>query len=465
MVSPPSGTLRTWLRRQQWRWTLRRAGVTSVAGSVLLLGLSLLHIPELPRWQWGVLDGLLLVVVAWAAWLGSSPERLLPRIAQRDYALAEALRTELELASAPSGNELHEQFREQHRQQLESALQNSRNRCFPRWHLPWLIVVVVQGVLVFSLLHGVPNFRQLAALVSTPPEIPQTYRLLFPAYLNRPPEVFPTLPDSLEVPQGSRLELTLLTAPPSDDESRFSAAVEFRPLRWLAGSGRWSASLTLENSGTLRLDWRGQTVEIQVRPDEPPLLVVTWPSLPHIFDMSTLPVDLLAEDDHALKQIVLHYRIASNGRSYREIVQSFEDRFPSHQELFEWSLSASALRAGDNVTAWVEASDQDTLHGPHVTRSGEFTFVVESQREFHEEVLRRLRTVSRRLRELVNVLDLRDLPDTEAEEQRILGILLDLAADAPYDPLLSEQLRGFIEELRRQLRHYQQQREQVAPKS
>jgi hypothetical protein len=66
---------------------------------------------------------------------------------------------------------------------------------------------------------------------------------------------------------------------------------------------------------------------------------------------------------------------------------------------------------------------------------------------------------------LVNVLDLRDLPDTEAEEQRILGILLDLAADAPYDPLLSEQLRGFIKELRRQLRHYQQQREQVAPKS
>ena len=465
MVSPPSGTLRTWLRCQQWRWTLRRAGITSVAGSVLLLGLCLLHIPELPRWQWGLLDGLLLVVVAWAAWLGSSPERLLPRIAQRDYALAEALRTELELASAPTGTDLHEQFRKRHRQQLEVTLQNSENRFFPRWHLPWLIVVAVQGVLVLFLLHGAPNFRQLDALVFAPSKIPQTYRLLFPAYLNRPPEVFPKPPDSLAVPQGSRLEITLLTTPPHGDASGFSDAAEFRPLRWQEGSGRWSASLTLENSGSLRLDWRVQNVAIQVHPDEAPLLVVTWPRLPHIFDRSTLPVDLLAEDDHGLEQIVLHYRIASSGRPYREIVQSFEDRFQNHQELFEWSLSGSALQAGDNVTAWVEASDKDTLHGPHVTRSGEFQFVVESQREFHKSLLRRLRMVSRLLRELVNALDLRDLPDTEAEEERILGILVDLEADAPHDSLLSEQFRGFIGELRRQLHHYQRQRQQVAPKT
>jgi len=465
MDSPPSGTIRTWLRGQQWRWTLRRVGITIVSGSIVLLGLCLLHIPELPRWQWGVLDGLLLVVAACSGWLGSSPERLLPRIAQRDYALAEALRTELELASEPPGTDLHEQFRERHRQKLESILKDFGNRLFPRWQVPWLVVIVLQGALVYSLLHGVPNSRQFDFLASTPPEFPHTYRLLFPAYLNRPPEVSPKLPAELQVPQGSRLEITLLVSPPFGDDSGFTRASEFRPLRWLEGSGRWTASLTLETSGSLRLDWLGQTVALQVRPDEAPLLTVIWPHPPHIFDMSTLPVDLLAEDDHALGRIVLHYRIESSGRPYREIVQSFEEGFPRHQERFEWSLSGSTLRAGDNVTAWVAASDKDTLHGPHVTRSGEFQFVVESQREFHENLLRRLRIVSRHLRELVNVLDLHALPDAEAEEERILKILVGLEADAPHDPLLSNQLRNFIGELRTQLYHYQHQREQAAPKS
>jgi len=453
------------MRRQQWRWTLRRAGITSVAGSVVLLALCLLRLPEWSHWQWGVLDGLLLTAAAGSAWLGSSPKFLLPRIARRDYALAEALRTELELASAPSGNEFHEQLRSQHRQQLEADLAAAGTRLFPNWQGPWLVVLVVQGALAFSLWQGVPNFRQLDALVSAPPEIPHTYRLLFPAYLNRPPEVFPQLPGALDVPQGSRLEITLLAEVPPGDESGFSHTEHFRPLRWLEGSGRWNASLTLEHSGLLQLDWRQQAVPVQVRPDEAPLLAVTWPALPHIFDRSLLNVNLLAQDDHALGLIVLRYRIAASGRTYREIVQSFEDHYPSHQELFEWSLSGSVLRAGDNVTAWVEVSDKDTLHGPHVTRSGVFAFVVESQREFHEDVLRRLRNVSRRLRELVNVLDLRDLPKTEAEEQRLLELLTGLEADAAHDSLLSEPLRTFISELRLQLRHFQQQRKQAAPKT
>jgi hypothetical protein len=173
-------------------------------------------------------------------------------------------------------------------------------------------------------------------------------------------------------------------------------------------------------------------------------------------------VELEAKDDYGLRQILLRYRNEATGIIEREIIQSFEGDFKSYQESYLWELSATPLRAGDNVTAWIEVSDSDTFQGPNVTRSEEFRFEVRSQREFHEYILSLFRKVDRELRDLLSVLDRQLIVETTDQENLIEELLNFLQEEANYDRLLSDGLRGFIGELRFQLRFYQRKREELA---
>ena len=118
-------------------------------------------------------------------------------------------------------------------------------------------------------------------------------------------------------------------------------------------------------------------------PDQKPILKVNWPQLKYIFDSSRMKVQVFAEDDHALHQVVLHYQVQSNDSPYKEILQSYEEDFKIFSELYEWDLSMTPLRAGDNVTVWIEASDRDLLNGPNRSVSEKFVFQLESQSEYH----------------------------------------------------------------------------------
>ena len=46
--------------------------------------------------------------------------------------------------------------------------------------------------------------------------------------------------------------------------------------------------------------------------DQKPILKVNWPQLKYIFDSSRMKIQVFAEDDHALHQVVLHYQVQSN---------------------------------------------------------------------------------------------------------------------------------------------------------
>ncbi len=151
-------------------------------------------------------------------------------------------------------------------------------------------------------------------------------------------------------------------------------------MQWVPQQQRWRSALTPLKTGTLFLEWRQQSVAVEVIPDLSPTVMVLWPPDKYIFDLSQLQVELEAKDDYGLRQILLRYRNEATGIIEREIIQSFEGDFKNYEESYLWELSATPLRAGDNVTAWIEVSDSDTFQGPNVTRSEEFRFEVRSQR-------------------------------------------------------------------------------------
>ena len=70
--------------------------------------------------------------------------------------------------------------------------------------------------------------------------------------------------------------------------------------------------------------------------------------------------------------------------------------------------------------------------------------------------------MDRELRDLLSVLDRQLIVETTDKENLIEELLNFLQEEANYDRLLSDGLRGFIGELRFQLRFYQRKREELA---
>ncbi len=459
------GSVRARLEKQRFGTWLRLAGLSFVGTALVLMALLIFQETPPAFEVWVAVNLALLTVCLLGSWLVSAQvgRQLLLR---QHPELAEALRTAEALHRNPAPTPEDEFFRKQHLHHLEAELEAQPRALEPRWRVPVLLAVAVQTVWLAALwwVPGNPAFLEWRD--GPLPEVAGSYRLLFPAYLERESLVLETLPDQLKVPRGTRLEVMLEDRPDSGDRSRLEVPEQPpEALQWLEQQGRWLAALTPAASGTLILDWERRKIPVEVVPDAAPELLVLWPKLEHIFDSSPLPVDLTATDDHALSRITLYYRVEQTGEVYREIIQAFESTVSEHQELYSWELSGTPLRAGDNVTAWMEATDRDTLMGPNVARSEEFQFTVESLKEFHERLLARLWEVDEGLRELLGFLDRKLIPETTEQERYLEELLERIKRDMTWDPLLSDPLKSLVRELQNRLEDYRDRRRQAGPAS
>ena len=459
------GSVRARLEKQRFGTWLRLAGLSFFSAALVLM--ALLVFQEIPPAfeVWVAINLALLTVCLVGSWLVSA--QVARRLLLRQHPeLAEALRTAEALSAQPTPSPEDDFFRVRHLDHLETQLQAQQQALEPRWRVPVLLGVLAQGLWLVAL-WGIPGNPAFLEWRDGPvPEVAGSYRLLFPAYLEREPQVLETLPEQLRLPRGTRLEILLEDRPESGDRS----GLEFpeqppEPLQWLEQQGRWLAAVTPLASGTLFLDWERRRIPLEIIPDAAPELFVLWPNLEHIFDSSPLPVDLTATDDHALLRITLYYRVEQTGQTYREIIQAFESKVSEHQELYTWELSGTPLRAGDNVTAWIEGTDRDTLMGPNVARSEEFQFTVESLREFHERLLARLWEVDSGLRELLGFLDRKLIPETTDQERYLEELLERIKRDMTWDPLLSDPLKSLVRELQNRLEDYRTRRRQAGPAS
>ncbi len=456
MGTPSPEALRAWLEQQRLRHGLQLFGVSFLGAASGLLVLFLWSdSPALEHW---FLANLALLLLCLAGSWSLSERFFSSRLARKHPELAESLRTLQDLEStSPSGPEFVF-FREQHRRRTEQSLQGPASGFRSSWKGPFALAVLVQ-CLWFAALWWVPGNPEFLAWRDGPPvNLQESYRLLYPSYLNREPLVLEQLPERLSLPQGTRLEILAAEAP--EDRSRFEIpGRKPEPLRWFEQQGHWMTAIAPDLSGTLILQWKRLQLPVEVVPDQAPELLVIWPSLEHIFDSSPLPVDLSTSDDHALLNIIHHYQVELTGDPYREIIQAFETPVREHQELYIWELSGTPLKAGDNVTAWIEVSDRDTLNGPHIARSQEFRFQVESLKEFHERLLAKFWKVDEELRTLLGYLDQKVLPETALQEEAIDALLEEIQRDMVWDLLLSDALKNLTREMRSKLEYYREQRQ------
>ena len=443
---------------------LQFAGRSCIGAVCLLFASLLLQSPILPFLNFFLGSFAILVVCIIGSWLLHRPAYCLQKLYRQDPTFAEALHSSLQFREKPPVSRTANIFLERFEKQLLECLEaEETHKLLPPWRtlagvaLSLQIVVWVGG-------WWLPRYLvNQGPTVAEALQIPHSYRILYPAYLKRDSKVFAVLPNELQIPAGSRLEIFLERGLPDSDQSAYRPIQgESQPLQWVPQQRRWRSALTPLKTGTLFLEWRQQSIAVEVIPDLNPTVTVLWPPDKYIFDLSQLKVELEAKDDYGLHQILLRYSNESTGTIEREIIQSFEGDFKIYKESYFWELSATPLRAGDNVTAWIEVSDSDTFQGPNVTQSEKFRFKVRSQREFHEYILRLFREVDRELRDLLSVLDRQLVVETTDQENLIEELLNFLQEEANYDRLLSDSLRGFIGELRFQLQYYQRKREQLA---
>jgi hypothetical protein len=458
--APPS---QRWFDQYCRNLRLQSAGRSCAGAAFLLLAFLLLQSPTLPFLNFLLGSFAILVVCLIGSWLLHRPEYCLQKLYQQDPAFAEALHSSLQFKENPTVSRTTNIFLERFEKQLFERLEGEEtHQLLPPWRT---LVGVALSLQIVVWIGGwwLPQYLvNQGSTVAEALQIPHSYRILYPAYLKRDSDVFSMLPNELRIPAGSRLEIFLEQGLPDGDQSAYRPIQgESQPLQWVSQQQRWRSALTPLKTGTLFLEWRQQSVAVEVIPDLSPTVMVLWPADRYIFDLSQLQVELEAKDDYGLHQILLRYRNESTGTIEHEIIQSFEGDFKSYQESYLWELSATPLRAGDNVTAWIEVSDSDTFQGPNVTQSEEFRFEVRSQREFHEYILRLFHKADRELRDLLFVLDRQLVVETTDQENLIEELLNFLQEEANYDQLLSDGLRAFIGELRFQLRYYQRKREEL----
>ena len=443
---------------------LQFAGRSCAGAACLLLASLLLQSPIIPFLNFLIGSFAILAVCLIGTWLLHRPEYCLQKLYRLDPAFAEALQSSLQFRENPPVSLTTNIFLERFEKQLLECLEaEETQKLLPPWRTLAGVALSLQ-IIVWVGGWWLPQYLiNQGPTVAEALQIPHSYRILYPAYLNRDSKVFSMLPNELQIPAGSRLEIFLEQGLPDGDQSAYRPIQgESQPLQWVPQQRRWRSALTPLETGTLFLEWRQQSIAVEVIPDLSPKVIVLWPPDKYIFDLSQLQVKLEAKDDYGLHQILLRYRNESTETLEREIIQSFEGDFKIYQESYLWEISATPLRAGDNVTAWIEVSDSDTFQGPNVTLSEKFRFEVRSQREFHKYILRLFRKVDRELRDLLSVLDRQLVVETADQENLIEELLNFLQEEANYDRLLSDGLRGFIGELRFQLRYYQRKREELA---
>ena len=473
--------------QKQWQHYCLRLRLLESLKAFIAAGMLLAAIHWLgePAFHWLVLLGQIALLLPLCGEWGrvhASKEQALRRLFLKEPLLAEGILATLDFQTGAPPSEQSAYFRARHLEALSRQLAVEKLARHVPLQLPlvWAsaVILLLGGVIVVlpSLPFGLGAWLQQQDFFADE----RTYRILYPAYIRRPPFVEPTLPADLELPRGSRLEIFFPQGAISSAVKQgfyYQSEQGKEPLNWLSQKGAWVATLGPLHSGVLSMKWKGQRAEhrLAVVKDAPPKISVAWPSRPKIFSNSTLPLPLTATDDYGLRTIILYYKLSDkvlpdkalpDKEPYQETIQAFEGQFTIYEETYLWELGATPLRKGDRVQAWVEVSDNDAVYGPNVTLSEKFHFTVGDLKAYHEDIVERLQKIVTDLGALLAALDRRLLADTFEKEQAILKELEVLRNDAAYDVLLTEELHQFLfSELKLQILHYQQQRMALIPPS
>ncbi|MBL91288.1 MAG: hypothetical protein CMH56_05670 [Myxococcales bacterium] len=201
----------------------------------------------------------------------------------------------------------------------------------------------------------------------------------------------------------------------------------------LKRSGNYHFML-VEPDGAVEIDPVGH--QIALIPDEPPAVDLLFPTEDMTVEANeTVPLQFETSDDYGLKSIRLVARIQSQrGKPWTQVLQEIPGDLRSFSGTGNFSLADVGARPGDQVSLYLEATDNNAFAGPQVGRSITRILTVFSEIKYHKELLKKYEEL---LWQLVDGLaqGLENPAPTFAtmedlqQEQGVVGQQLRMAAD------------------------------------
>ncbi len=220
---------------------------------------------------------------------------------------------------------------------------------------------------------------------------------LYPAYTSLPPRTEQGTAGDLHAPRGTEVRIS---ARADRDLEQAVAVLNGASVKLLAqGPGKrlLSGSFTLTQPGqwSLRfLDLKSRAIAegpprpVEIIADQPPTVSIDEPTkrLIEVDPLGKVPLLWSATDDYGLGQVTLVLQQAG-GKEERIVLQSPAAPAKRLRGAYSWELAPLKLRAGDKVSYYLEARDNDAVDGPQRGVSATQTIKVFSAAEHSREAL------------------------------------------------------------------------------
>ncbi|WP_231590673.1 DUF4175 family protein [Hymenobacter terrenus] len=300
--------------------------------------------------------------------------------------------------------------------------------------------------------------------------------ITYPAYTGKAAETIEN-GGNLTVPEGSTVRWEFATA--ATDEL---ALVFQNPDETLAASGsegNFVATrqvlrsqpylLRLKNPASLNRD--PISYQLTAVPDLPPTL--TLEAFSDTVTRRFLALGGTVRDDYGLTRLELHYALRRDGQgpnatpSVQRSTPLALPRESSGTYAYTWNLNSLNMRPGDRLEYYVEAWDNDGVHGAKSTRTRPAEFRLPGRREMRQELNAQAQSVASQMsqaakqsekleRELAKTQEkLKTKRDLSFQDRKQLEDMLDQ----------KQQMNQQMEQMQKMFEQLQQKQDQLSPKS
>ncbi len=299
--------------------------------------------------------------------------------------------------------------------------------------------------------------------------------ITYPAYTGKAAETIAN-GGNLAVPEGSTVRWEFATAATDElalvfqnpDETLTASGAD-------AGNGTFVATrrvlrsqpylLRLKNPASLNRD--PISYQLTAVPDLVPTL--TLEAFPDTVTRRYLALGGTARDDYGLTRLVLHYDLkrANQKSGTRNQKPLALPRESAGTYAYTWNLNPLNLQPGDRLEYYVEAWDNDGVHGPKAARTRPAEFRLPGQREMRQELNAQAQSVASQMsqaakqsekleRELAKAQDkLKTKRDLSFQDRKQLENMLDQ----------KNQMTQQLEQMQKLFEQLQQKQDQASPKS
>ncbi|GAB3574595.1 ATPase [Hymenobacter daeguensis] len=282
---------------------------------------------------------------------------------------------------------------------------------------------------------------------------------------------------NLTVPEGSTVRWEFATA--ATDELALVFQNPDETLAATGDDGTFTAErrvlrsqpylLRLKNPASLNRD--PISYQLTAVPDLPPTL--TLEAFSDTVTRRYLALGGTVRDDYGLTRLELHYALRRAGQGPNSTPSRVGatplglPRESAGTYAYTWNLNALNLQPGDRLEYYVEAWDNDGVHGPKATRTRPAEFRLPSRRELRQEMQAQAQSVASQMsqaakqsekleRELAKAQDkLKTKRDLSFQDRKQLENMLDQ----------KNQLNQQMEQMQKMFDQLQQKQDQASPKS